>query len=353
MVAALRFPFGSLGSVLPSAVTGGSAHEAGRAAGGGRRGTGPRPGEDARAAFRVLPRLDTGRGHGGHHPQAVGGRGRELRPGRRRDRPRGAATRAHEPAARVPPPALHDPLRGLRGGRAAAGLPPLRRRRVVVGAGRRPRKRAGGTARAALAGPPGRPAAHPRRRDPDPLPGGARVPARPARGGRVARAGLPPRRADHGRDARGRHAAAVAPRVEEAGRGGGRAARRAGGRPAHAVAARAAAGPAAAGGAMPARARPADRRAAATALAGGRGRAAAPGLARERRRAGQRAQPGRAARRPAGGDRAGGPAAGRAAVLEGCSRANYIRLMRRLGIVRADVATDVPPQPWAKIVGVV
>ena len=39
--------------------------------------------------------------------------------------------------------------------------------------------------------------------------------------------------------------------------------------------------------------------------------------------------------------------------LEGCSRANYIRLMRRLGIVRADVATDVPPKPWAKIVGVV
>ena len=26
--------------------------------------------------------------------------------------------------------------------------------------------------------------------------------------------------------------------------------------------------------------------------------------------------------------------------LEGCSRANYIRLMRRLGIIRADVVTD-------------
>lgn len=39
--------------------------------------------------------------------------------------------------------------------------------------------------------------------------------------------------------------------------------------------------------------------------------------------------------------------------LEGCSRANYIRLMRRLGIIRADVATDTPPKPWAKIVGVV
>jgi transcriptional regulator of acetoin/glycerol metabolism len=42
-----------------------------------------------------------------------------------------------------------------------------------------------------------------------------------------------------------------------------------------------------------------------------------------------------------------------AAVLEGCSRANYIRLMRRLGIVRADVAADVPARPWAKIVGVI
>jgi DNA-binding NtrC family response regulator len=40
-----------------------------------------------------------------------------------------------------------------------------------------------------------------------------------------------------------------------------------------------------------------------------------------------------------------------AARLEGCSRANYIRLMRRLGIVRADVASDAAPKPWAKIVG--
>lgn len=40
-----------------------------------------------------------------------------------------------------------------------------------------------------------------------------------------------------------------------------------------------------------------------------------------------------------------------AARLEGCSRANYIRLMRRLGIVRADVATEVRPKPWAKVVG--
>lgn len=42
-----------------------------------------------------------------------------------------------------------------------------------------------------------------------------------------------------------------------------------------------------------------------------------------------------------------------AARSEGCSRANYIRLMRRLGIVRADVATDVPVKSWAKVVGVV
>lgn len=42
-----------------------------------------------------------------------------------------------------------------------------------------------------------------------------------------------------------------------------------------------------------------------------------------------------------------------AAVLEGCSRANYIRLMRRLGIIRADVVAETPPKPWAKIVGMV
>ena len=40
-----------------------------------------------------------------------------------------------------------------------------------------------------------------------------------------------------------------------------------------------------------------------------------------------------------------------AARLEGCSRANYIRLMRRLGIVRADVAVEAKPTPWPKIIG--
>jgi DNA-binding NtrC family response regulator len=33
-----------------------------------------------------------------------------------------------------------------------------------------------------------------------------------------------------------------------------------------------------------------------------------------------------------------------AARLEGCSRANYIRLMRRLGIIRADIVTDAAPE---------
>ena len=32
--------------------------------------------------------------------------------------------------------------------------------------------------------------------------------------------------------------------------------------------------------------------------------------------------------------------------LEGCSRANYIRLMRRLGIIRADVVTEIPAQEF-------
>jgi DNA-binding NtrC family response regulator len=41
----------------------------------------------------------------------------------------------------------------------------------------------------------------------------------------------------------------------------------------------------------------------------------------------------------------------RAARLEGCSRANYIRLMRRLGIVRADVATEAPPRDWTGVIG--
>ncbi len=40
-----------------------------------------------------------------------------------------------------------------------------------------------------------------------------------------------------------------------------------------------------------------------------------------------------------------------AARLEGCSRANYIRLMRRLGIVRADVSVEAKPTPWPKIIG--
>lgn len=38
-----------------------------------------------------------------------------------------------------------------------------------------------------------------------------------------------------------------------------------------------------------------------------------------------------------------------AAVLEGCSRANYIRLMRRLGIVRADVAMEIQARAWDEV----
>jgi hypothetical protein len=33
--------------------------------------------------------------------------------------------------------------------------------------------------------------------------------------------------------------------------------------------------------------------------------------------------------------------------LEGCSRANYIRLMRRLGIIRADIVAD-PALEWTE-----
>jgi len=42
-----------------------------------------------------------------------------------------------------------------------------------------------------------------------------------------------------------------------------------------------------------------------------------------------------------------------AARLEGCSRANYIRLMRRLGIIRADVPTGAPAPRWAEVLGLI